>query len=266
MDYDAWKAGLMAVSPISDPAQLDQKLPGRLRYDPSTLGALPFEGISVIHNIDPKTATALGLSQMVDQLKSNIASAGLGTKIAFVDTQSFHATTFDLINEPEHRQTVTKAGHSYPAVRQQVEDASIQFLRDAGLAISAKVTITGIGMFSPNVIKLNLRFDDVVSKVFQAFRLGLHRYLLEHVTGYSAVRDADWNKKLSGHITFAYVIDRMTQQEVDALINVLRECNSHFQPITFQCTQGEVTGFVDMDRYTPVQRTLPNQMLDRSRD
>jgi len=189
---------------------------------------------------------------MVKQLESNIGSAGLGTKIAFVDTQSFHATTFDLINEPEHGPKVTKAGHSYPAVRQEVENASIQFLRDAGLAISAKVMVTGIGMFSPNVIKLNLRFHDVVSKVFQAFRLGIHRYLLEHVTGYSAVRDADWNKKLSGHITFAYVIDRMTEQEIDTLINVLRDFNAQFKPITFQCTQGEVTAFVDMDHYAPI--------------
>jgi len=43
MDYDGWKTELMAVSPISDPAQLDRKLPGRLKYDPSTLAALPLK-------------------------------------------------------------------------------------------------------------------------------------------------------------------------------------------------------------------------------
>jgi hypothetical protein len=252
MDYDECRAKLVTVSPIADPAQLDRTLPGRLKYDPATLRALPFEGISLIHNIDARTAPGLDLSKMVDRLKSNIDFAGLGAKIAFVATESFHATTFDLINEPEHRQKVTAAGHSYPTVRQDVERATIRFLRDVGLTLGATVTITGIGMFSPNVVKLDLRFHQVVSDVFQAFRLGLHKYLLEQVNGYSAVRDAGWNSRLAGHITFGYIIDRMTEQEIDALMNVLRTFNEDFVPITFQCTQGEVTAFADMDRYAPV--------------
>ncbi len=252
MNYEKWKTKLMAVSAVSDPAKLDLKLPGRSKYAPSTLAPLPFEGISVIHNIDVQMAGTIGLSQMANELKLKIAGAGLTKKIAFVDTHSFHVTTFDLLNEPEHGEKITTAGRSYPVVRQAVEEAAAQFLHDVKLQLVATVKITGIGMFSPNVVKLNLRFHDVVTKVFQTFRLELHRYLLENVEGYSVVRGENWNSSLAGHITFAYIIDSMAEKQIDALIDVLKEFNERFEPIEFECTQGEVTAFSDMDHYVPV--------------
>lgn len=225
MDYMKCKQKFLRIARLSDENELDEALPGRLKYDPRTLRALPFEGISVTHSIDPETANAVRLSPMANEIISRLKDADLGTKVAFVSRESFHATTFDLINEKEHSQKLARAGYDYATVRRCLEAATIRFLDKSGLRLAATVRITGIGMFCPKVLKLDLQFHEVVSKAFQTFRLGLHRYLVENVAGYSAIRPPDWNKKLAGHITFGYVVNPMAEQEVDSFLAILREFN-----------------------------------------
>lgn len=258
MNYKKCRQKLLDISGLTDEKKLDEALPGRLKYDPRALQPLSFEGISVIHNIDSKTADDLRLSEMANQIISEVHKENLGTKVAFVNTESFHATTFDLINEKEHSEKLKRNGYDYLRIRNQVEEATIRFLKEIGLKLTATVRITGVGMFCPRVLKLDLQFHKVVSKVFQAYRLGLRRYLTRKVPGYSVIRGPNWNKRLAGHITFGYVVNPMTEPEINVFLRILKNFNRQFKSIEFELTQGEVTAFSDMDNYSVVStsRTL----------
>jgi hypothetical protein len=254
MDYEKCTQRLTEIVEITDSQKLNALLSGRTKYHPDTLQVLPFEGISVIHNITPETANALGLSGTIKNLKFNLRQAHLDSKIAFVDTKSFHATTFDLINEVEHGKTLQVNGYDYQQVRNQVQQATLQFLAEMNLKLTATVNIVGVGMFCPSVLKLDLQFPEVVTKVFQAYRRALHEYLGERVgNAYALVRDSAWNRNLSGHITLGYVVKPLTVQEIDPFLRIIREFNERFIPIDFDLTQGEVTAFTDMDHYFVVR-------------
>ena len=252
MKYEECREKFLRISGLTDKAELDKALPGRLKYDPGIRAPLPFEGISVIHNIDAATADKLKLSMMVNQIISEVHDANLHSKVAFVNTETFHATTFDLINEKKHSEKLKNEGYDYSTVRQGVEKATIRFLNDIGLKLIAKVKITGIGMFCPKVLKLDIRFHEVVSKAFQAYRLGLNRYLVNNVNGYFVIRGPDWKKKLAGHITFGYIVNSMTAPEIDRFLGILKNFNEKFESIEFELTEGEVTAFSDMNHYSAV--------------
>ena len=65
MDYAKCKQKFLAIADLTDERELNKELPGRLRYYPQTRKPRPFEGVSVIHNIDSETADDLGdLSQL----------------------------------------------------------------------------------------------------------------------------------------------------------------------------------------------------------
>lgn len=248
IDYDEYRKQLIEVStqPVS---QLNVSLPGRLKYDPVTLKPQPFEGISLIHNINSVQAQQLHLSQMAQDFKHQLQSSKLINNVAFVNLNSFHATTFDLINQVEHSNALATKGYQYIAVRGAVEKETIKFVKDIGPRLSAKVTIESIGMFAPAVVKLNLTFHKIVEKVFQAYRSELNKHLIDNVDGYLAVRKASWDQRLSAHITFGYVVNPMSTAEVDEFLKVMKKFNGALQPIQFELTQGEVTGFTDMDNY-----------------
>jgi hypothetical protein len=252
MDYEKWRAAFVGISHLSDAKDLDEALPGRLKYDPQTHEPLAFEGTSVIHNVDGVTAKRLGLSALVDKVISQLRSADLNTKIAFVSTDSFHATTFDLINEGEHGEKLAKAGQNYSTVRRGVEQETLRLLTESGLRLTAPVRVTGLGMFAPKVLKLNLNFSDLLIETFHGFRVALHRHLIQSVPGYSIVRGPDWDGKLAGHITFGYVVKPLVADEIDRFLSVVKDFNGSFQPLVFELTQGEVTRFTDMDHYSAV--------------
>lgn len=251
--YDNYRQALREKSPLTRKEDLDKAWLGRSRYDPETLKPLPFPGISVIHNIDDTTALELELSPMAKGFKQSLINAGIGNKFAFVSLNSFHATTFDLINEVEHSEKLIKQEFEYLSIRPNVEKAAINFLRDRKLKISAKTIIEGIGMFAKNgVVKLNLGLDDSVKNIFQTYRVELNKYLVEEVAGYSVIRNDDWNQTLSGHITFGYIVNSLTDEEIEIYLERLKTFNDGFKPISFELTQGEVTQFTDMDNYTVV--------------
>ena len=244
MNYQQAKERLLNVTKL-----VDDLLPGRLKYDSRTLEPLPFEGISVIHNINKDVTEQLGLSQMARSLISKIARAKLESKIAFVSTESFHATTFDLINEKEHSEQLKAGGFDYKSVRQRVRDIAVGFLKNREPRLVETISVTGIGMFAPAVLKLDLAIDNGVLNRFQDFRLELHRTLVAQVDGYSIVRRPDWDRKLSGHITFGYVVNPVTGPEIDLFIDILENFNAQFRSIEFDISLGEVTQFTDMNHY-----------------
>jgi hypothetical protein len=250
VDYERHRAQLKEIT--KDTTNLiDEKLPGRRKYNPETLKALPFAGISVIHNIHPAEVISLGLRSIFDRLRALIHTTGLVSKLAFVSSESLHATTFDLINEDDHARKLSDAGFAYQEVRDEVEQASMAFLRDRNLHITSQVSIVRIGLFSQGVVKLDLDLSKVAIE-FQAYRRELNAYLYENVPGYCHVRSKDWNEELRGHITLAYIVNPLTDTETDLFIAILRDINATFQPVEFCLTPGEVTAFTDMDHYAPV--------------
>ncbi|KPA11737.1 hypothetical protein MHK_008088 [Candidatus Magnetomorum sp. HK-1] len=257
MKYEKFQKKLVEISNLAE-EELDKILSdGRKKYHyhHQILEALPFEGISVIHNIERSKAEELGLHQIADKFKCEVENSML-KKVAFVNLDSFHATTFDLINEEDHSKLLIQAGYNYPDVRIKVKKSAMTFMDKICPKISAKVTIEGIGMFAPKVVKLNLRFHNVVKDVFQAYRIGLNSYLIDNVKEYSVIRDNNWDKTLAGHITLGYVVNSMTENQVDIFLDIMRKCNEVFQPISFNLTQGEVTEFTDMDHYSVIHRNV----------
>jgi hypothetical protein len=246
-----YKKRFLNLVGLSD-MELDKNLSGRQKYCARSLQPLPFEGISVIHNISHEDANKLGLAGMAEGVVSGINTAGLEGKVAFVSRDSFHATTFDLINQSEHQQKLVGAGFTYEQVRADVEKASLAFMREC-MPLAETVTIAGLGMFCPQVLKLDLSISQDVLNRFQTFRRELHGYLCDKVRGYPTVRERDWDRKLSGHITFGYFVNPLQEPEVDRLLDFLRDFNQRFTAIKFQLTQGEVTRFIDMDHYKVVQ-------------
>ncbi len=239
--------------------------------------ALPFEGISVIHNISTDEAKEMKLSVMALEFKRRLKAARLERLFAFVDLDSFHATTFDLINEPETKANfenskLNPAGaehHKYIKVRQDIEKATFAFLRDGdgkGYVVpnlNAKVRIEGVGMFAPGVVKLTLKIvneDDF--KAFQEYRRKLQAYLEENVIGYkNFVRQEVGDP--AAHLTFGYTMKNLSEEEIVAYISVLEGINEDFSEggkfsgIEFNMTQGEVTAFSDMDHFKAVKN--PNK-------
>ncbi|MFA5437827.1 MAG: PEP/pyruvate-binding domain-containing protein, partial [Candidatus Omnitrophota bacterium] len=230
------------------------------------------------------------LIKMVSEFKAALEKDGLSSLFAFVDLHSFHATVFDLINEPETRDAIANSELNpgrlkYINIRREVEAAARRFLVDRANGfedLRAQVKITGIGMFEPGVVKLDLKFIDetgrVISKVeldnfepyqkFKAFRDKLHQYLTEEVKGYKEIVRGqepakDENGKvvrpklgsLAGHITIGYTMRVLSVEEICRFVETLKAINDKFKAggeysgITFELTQGAVTQFVDMNHY-----------------
>jgi len=103
------------------------------------------------------------------------------------------------------------------------------------------------------VLKLNLGLDDAIKNIFQTYRVELNKYLVKEVLGYSVIRNEDWNATLSGHITLGYIVNVMTNEEIEIYLEKLKAFNDGFQSISFELTQGEVTRFTDMDNYAVVE-------------
>jgi hypothetical protein len=158
-----------------------------------------------------------------------------------------------LINEGSHGKTLQENGYDYQTVRNQVQQATLQFLDEMNLKLVATVSIVGVGMFCPNMLKLYLQFPEFVTKVFQVYRRAIHEYLGKQVgDAYALVREPLWNDNLAGHITLGYVVKPMSHVEIDRLLGILQEFHKRFIPIEFELTQGEVTAFTDMDHYSVV--------------
>ncbi len=248
--YDEYRQKFRSLLDLSDKA-LDKALPGRKKYCPRRLRPLPFEGISVIHNIDHERATDLGLARMAESIVSTMKDAKLGQKIAFVSTKSFHATTFDLINHGGHAEKLQNAGFAYEQVRASVEKEALAFMKQCA-PMQETIAIAGLGMFCPRVLKLDLHINADVLTRFQAFRRELHAHLCDNVSGYPTVRERDWDRDLSAHITFGYFVNPLQEPEIACFLDILRNFNQGFSPIEFQLTQGEVTRFTDMDHYEAI--------------
>jgi hypothetical protein len=190
--------------------ELNRKLGGRQKYSPQSHRALPFEGISVIHNISNAEASSLGLVETAARIVTATSDLGLAKSIAFVDTTSFHATTFDLINDGEHEPIL---GPDYRRVREEVETCALDYTQGCA-PLSEPVAMTGLGLFAPQVLKFNITISQDTLDRFQVFRLGLHRTLCESVAGYSQIRAADWDRPLRGHITIGYFVNPFTTRHI----------------------------------------------------
>lgn len=251
MNYEQWRKAFLDIVDLTAPDELAKVLPGRLRYDPETHKPMPFEGVSVIHNLDEEAATALRLPSALDEVRSGVAAVGLQSAIVLVNAKSFHATTFDLINR-KHQENLGSAGYDYASVRAAVEREALTFLAGRRWRLSESVEVTGFDMFAPGVLKLNLSMPEAILDAFQEFRLALHGRLTERVPGYSTVRPSEWRKKLSTHVTLGYVVRPLSREGIDRFIDFAKGFNSRFVSIRLELTQGEVTRFSDMDHYSVV--------------
>jgi hypothetical protein len=249
IEYAEYRKSLIGISHLTDPKELDKKLSGRSKYNSVTLQPLPFEGISLIHNIEGAKAQELQLSQKAEKFKSDLANANLSNKVAFVSLDSFHTTTFDLINRVEHGDMLATKKYDYTTVRDAVEKEALEFVNKIGPKLLAEAMIESIGMFAPSVVKLNLAFNKVVKDIFQAYRTKLNHHLIDNVDGYLVIRKANWVQRLSGHITIGYVVNTMNEKEIDTFLSVMCEFNNKFEVLPINLTQGEVTRFTDMDNY-----------------
>ena len=240
---------------------LNKILPGLKghKYHPE-IGVLPFEGISVIHNIEKEAAEEMHLSKMAKDFKKALKEAGLEKLFAFVDLESFHATIFDLVNEPGTKIAFANPEKNpkklnYMDVRNKIESETKKFLDNYPEKLSAKVKISGVGMFGAAVVKMNLKFLDD-TKEFTAFREALHKHLVENVDGYKIiVRNKKSVGKLAGHITIGYTMTNLSEDEIAKYVQLLRKFNDKFKDggefagLEFELTQGEITQFVDMNHY-----------------
>jgi hypothetical protein len=276
LDYDKWLESLKFLGGLDD-AELNGKLPGRRdrKFDPVILNALPFEGVSVIHNTSPQEAKRMRLSTVANELKDRLTAAGgkLGRMVAFVGLDTFHATTFELINEPETRlQFEAQPGYRYENVRPEVERETLRFLesREGSYynSLQVPVRVAAIGMFAPGIIKLNLEFLNERSRlIMEEFRARLHRHLQCALgAAYALVRTHLGN--LSPHITIGYTMNSVSAREAEQFIAILRDINGRMAPGqpgelgVFQMTRGEVTPFSSMDKYKP----LSAEKTDRQQD
>ena len=255
--YQNWRRKFAKLASTKDGANLDNALPGRLKYDPASHDAKKFDGISVIHSIDARKAGELGLTETFGRVRKAFEEAELSARIAFVDTKTVHATTFDLINRPDYqKQLHVVRGASddrYQTVRDAVQTAAIGWLEEKGLNLRATARITGVGMFAPDVLKLDLAFDSGEMQEFQAYRLALHKHLCLEVPAYEKFRSAKWTGRLAAHITIGYFVEPLTEAEIDRLLVTVKQLNKRFEEIEFELSEGEVASFEDMDHYQPVR-------------
>lgn len=249
MDFTDCRDKLLAIANT-----IEKAFPGRKKFDPYTRKPLPFEGISVIHNIDSVESQRIGLGELSRSIENKFASSNLLSKVAFVNHESFHTTTFDLINQSRYRSVLISAGFKYNQVRDGVKRAALEFLSDSRTQLNEVVEIKAIDMFCPRVIKLNLSLEKESAHRFQVFRQSLHKHLIENVEGYSIMRGPDWNRPIAAHITLGYPLNPMTKKEVDKFLSIFEVLNKDFRPIKFNLTQGEVMSFTDMNNYQLVKQ------------
>lgn len=243
-DYDKiyveWRAALENAS----------LLQGRRKYR-RTGAPLPYPGFSVIHDVDADLARKLGLHAAADGLAQRFERVGLAARFAFVSRESFHVTTFDLINKPEYEEKAPK-GFRYEDVFAKVRDTAIEWLRKNYLDLRGRGRVVRVGMFpSDGVLKLDLEFDSGTAELFQIFRLEMHKRLCEQCgDAYTLFRASTWNRRLSAHITLAYLIEPLDKEDIEALIAQAQAVNDDFVPIDFSFSRGEAMAFSDMDHYT----------------
>ncbi len=234
---------------------------GRNKYDPQTHQALPFRGYSVIRNIGRQEAEELHLSQSAKDLKGRLKAAGLERVVAFVCSNSFHATTFDLINEADYEEELkigNKLGkHHYKEIETQVVAATRIFLRDKGTPFLPNPThraIRGIDTYAPKVLIFKFeKLDPGIAKEYEEYRQELHDFLTTRIgEGYTDFRSELKRKSLSPHLTVGYVVNRMDDDnEIQKFFEVLDDFNAQYQRVRFELSPGEVTRFHDMDTYIP---------------
>ena len=248
--YEKWRRKWEKLASTKDSADLDKALLGRLKYDPVSHAAKKFEGISVIQNIGARKAQGLGLTETFKRVRRTFDEAGLSPRIAFVDTGTVHITTFDLINRPGYE----KKSHvvRYQTVCDALRTAAIGWLKQKCLMLRARAKITGVGMFAPEVLKLDLAFDSGEMEEFQAYRMALHKHLCHEVPAYEEFRSAKWTGRLAAHITMGYFVEPLTEPEIGRLLGTMMQLNKRFEEVEFELSEGEVTSFDDMDHYQPV--------------
>jgi len=216
----------------------------RLKFDPVALTPRPFEGISIIHNINSSLAGILGLPKIASDLQSQFARVGLNTQIAFVSRDSFHITTFNLINEPEDSGKLH--GQTYQHVRDCVEQAAKDFLRNYTLRAAA--TVSEVGMFPSGVLKLEVALSVSDKLRFKEFRLELYEHLKRQIEmNYSPVRGKEWSGGHSHHITLGYIVNPMNAEEASLFSDTMERFK--FVRVDLELTQGEVTGFRNMNEF-----------------
>jgi len=248
--YDAVRKKILAYTGLSE-EELDKQMHGRRKYDPRSLKARSYPGLSVVHNIDEATSRELGLTGIVQELREKLSKAGLGDKYAFVDLRTFHFTTLDLINEPDHKAILAKSGFDYDLVKNEVQKKAIEFMAVEAPVLNVLATVNGITV-GRSALKLKFKLPEEGSEQFESFRGELDQFLEDEIPGYSLVRDMRRGKKLSPHITFSYLVNKIDgQTELEKLIDIFKEMNEEFakDPSKVLLTQGEVTAFDDMDHY-----------------
>lgn len=221
---------------------IDEKLrSARVKYDPATKRALPFDGISVIHDITDRDTLAT-LRWRKNQFEQLIRAKGLSDNFAFVDPDSYHITTFDLVCVEDVKVDGKRAPEQYARTYARTRKAAAAFMQ-AEPALRADAYVAGLSMFEPTVLKLDVRVDDELVPEFDFFRDRLN----------TALKNAFFREKLhsfSPHITFAYLVKPLqNEKQLSDYMDVLREFNDYFAPIGIGLSKGELMRFSDMDHF-----------------
>jgi hypothetical protein len=234
--YAAWAAAICTAS-------LQQ---GQRKYF-KTGEPRPYPGYSVIHNVEPCEELAKQITSTANTVRQKLGT--LAEKFAFVKVDSFHMTTFDLINEPEFSE---KGLTGYAELANRVRDYTVDWLREHHKDLRGTARINGTGLFAGNgILKLDVEFDSETAAAFTAFRSDLHAHLCATCKeyGYAAWREEGWAKGLSAHITLAYLVKPLVPVEADSLVAALRDFNDCFAGLELTFTRGDVMTFDDMDCY-----------------
>lgn len=237
MDYNFLKKQLINLFASN------QALPGLAKYDVNTLVPLPFDGVSVIH-MTPEQDLIRIKNQIKDELKKN----KIANKIALVDSNSFHITTFDLMNRFDHKKTLRENEYKYEEVFNKLIKETYLFINSKKMPINTNIEISGIAIYR-GVIILNPVIKPSLMNAFIIFRDELHQHLTRKVKGYSFVRKPNWQAKFNPHITLGYIINPMNQTEINDFINLIKKINKDFKKIKLEITEGDIVSFSDMNTY-----------------
>lgn len=220
-----------------------QALPGLEKYDADTLAPLPFDGASVIH-MTPEPE----LIQIKEQIQNKFKTIEIADKVALVSSNSFHITTFDLMNRFDHEQKLIENKYKYEEVFTQITEETKAFINSGNVSIDSEIEILGVGVYG-SIIIFKPVMKPTLMDTFIRFRKELHQYLTEKIKGYSFAREANWQAKFSPHITLGYIVKPMNQSEIDDFINLIKNINQNFPAVKLKISEGDCTFFSDMDSY-----------------
>jgi len=226
----------------------DEVNPARKKFHRETLAAESFSGNTVIVNFDSNTNEKLkGIKQ---KIKKSLEENGLGSKVAFVQDDSFHLTIYDLINpddlprirneDPEY---ANKTDDEIRTIIVQRISEAFQELKNEGKLSQITLKIKRLGAFAPFLL-LALAYpnsDEDLAKINTV------REKIFEKTGIRAPFP------FVAHVTLGYIVNPMNEREYAAYKEIV---NAGMKDMDFEVSidfsKMELSDFTDMNKYNKV--------------